>query len=187
MSDILNGKIKRLPDWDVTIGVVRACLEHAEASGRPVPPDLRDEGDWRRRYADLEHDLDAEAGQRPRREMPPGRLLAEVTDPFALEVHRPVQPELRSPAFRRCPRTCPGSMTSSWSEVIAAAAQGRSGIAVLVGGSSTGKTRACWEALRLLRDQARAVAAVASHRPVAPGGGAARAALDRPADRHLAE
>ena len=32
-------------------------------------------------------------------------------------------------------------------------AEGASGIAVLVGGSSTGKTRACWEALGLLRDQ----------------------------------
>ena len=37
--------------------------------------------------------------------------------------------------------------------VVRAAADGRSGIAVLVGGSSTGKTRACWEALGLLRDQ----------------------------------
>ena len=38
-------------------------------------------------------------------------------------------------------------------QVVRAAAEGRSGIAVLVGGSSTGKTRACWEALALLRDQ----------------------------------
>ena len=38
-------------------------------------------------------------------------------------------------------------------QVVRAAADGRSGIAVLVGGSSTGKTRACWEALQLLRDQ----------------------------------
>ena len=37
--------------------------------------------------------------------------------------------------------------------VVRAAAGGRSGVAVLVGGSSTGKTRACWEALGLLRDQ----------------------------------
>jgi len=37
--------------------------------------------------------------------------------------------------------------------VVRAAAGGRSGIAVLVGGSSTGKTRACWEALGLLRGQ----------------------------------
>jgi hypothetical protein len=35
--------------------------------------------------------------------------------------------------------------------VVRAAAEGTSGIAVLVGGSSTGKTRACWEALGLLR------------------------------------
>jgi hypothetical protein len=37
--------------------------------------------------------------------------------------------------------------------LVRAAAEGSSGIAVLVGRSSTGKTRACWEALRLLRDQ----------------------------------
>ena len=37
--------------------------------------------------------------------------------------------------------------------VVRAAAGGHSGIAVLVGGSSVGKTRACWEALQLLRDQ----------------------------------
>ena len=39
--------------------------------------------------------------------------------------------------------------------MVRAAADGRSGIAVLVGGSSTGKTRACWEALGLLRDRTR--------------------------------
>jgi hypothetical protein len=37
-------------------------------------------------------------------------------------------------------------------QVVRAAAEGRSGIAVLVGGSSVGKTRACWEALKVLRD-----------------------------------
>lgn len=38
-------------------------------------------------------------------------------------------------------------------EVVSDAAAGTSGIAVLVGGSSTGKTRACWEALRPLRER----------------------------------
>ena len=37
--------------------------------------------------------------------------------------------------------------------MVRAVAGGSSGIAVLVGGSSTGKTRACWEALQLLRDR----------------------------------
>ena len=44
-------------------------------------------------------------------------------------------------------------MMRCWGQVARAAAEGRSGIAVLVGGSSVGKTRVCWEALRLLRDQ----------------------------------
>ncbi|GHH89097.1 hypothetical protein [Streptomyces capitiformicae] len=37
-------------------------------------------------------------------------------------------------------------------EVVGRAAAGDSEIAVLVGGSSTGKTRACWEALNILRE-----------------------------------
>ncbi len=155
MSDILNGKIKRLPDWDVIIAMVRACLEHAEASSRTVPPDLRDEADWRRRYADLEHDLDAESWQGPLRDVLPGRLLAQVTDPFVLEVHRPVQPDTPPPGLPELPAYVPREHDAELERVVTAAAQGDSGIAVLVGGSSTGKTRACWEVLRLLRDQVK--------------------------------
>ena len=151
MSDILNGKIKRLPDWDVTATVVRACLEHAEKTGRPVPPDLHDEGDWRRRYGDLEHDLDAEA--QPRREAPAGWPLAEVIDPFALEVHRPVQPDTSQRDLPTLPVYVPREHDMELGRVVTAAAHGSSRIVVLVGGSSTGKTRACWEALRLLRDR----------------------------------
>ena len=79
MSDILNGKIRRPPGWDVTSAVVRACLEYAEARGRPVPPDLRDEGDWRRRHADLEQDLEAQAGPGPRRNAAARHVASDVT------------------------------------------------------------------------------------------------------------
>jgi tetratricopeptide (TPR) repeat protein/transcriptional regulator with XRE-family HTH domain len=58
MSAILNGQIKKRPEWDVVRKVVDACLAHAEETGRLVPPDLRDEEDWRRRYFDLEQDLE---------------------------------------------------------------------------------------------------------------------------------
>jgi len=153
MSDILNGKIKRRPDWDMVAAIVRACLEYAESEHRSVPLDLRNEGDWRRRYTDLEHDLDAETPQEPRPEVLPGRLLAQVTDPFVLEVHRPVQPETPQPGLPPLPAYLPREHDAELERVVAAAAQGDSGIVVLVGGSSTGKTRACWEALRLLRDQ----------------------------------
>ena len=82
-----------------------------------------------------------------------GRPLEEVTDPFALEVHRPVQPENPPPGLPDLPTYVPREHDAELSYVVRAAAEGRSGIAVLVGGSSTGKTRACWEALRLLRDR----------------------------------
>ena len=81
-----------------------------------------------------------------------GRLLTEVSDPFALEVHRPVQPEGSGPGLPVLPGYMPRDHDRQLVEVVRAVAEGSSGIAVLVGGSSTGKTRACWEVLRLLRD-----------------------------------
>jgi hypothetical protein len=83
---------------------------------------------------------------------PAGRL-EEVTDPFALEVRRPVQLEDPQPGLRELPVYVPREHDALLEQVVRAAAGGRSGIAVLVGGSSTGKTRACWEALQVLRTQ----------------------------------
>jgi transcriptional regulator with XRE-family HTH domain len=57
MSAILNGDVKELPDWDVIYAAVHACLDHASKRGRKLPPDLSDEKDWRRRYSDLERDI----------------------------------------------------------------------------------------------------------------------------------
>jgi hypothetical protein len=83
--------------------------------------------------------------------VPPSELLADVTDPFALEVHRPVQPDEPPLELPDLPAYVPRDVDRQLAGVVRAAGEGRSGIAVLVGGSSTGKTRACWEALRLLR------------------------------------
>ena len=82
-----------------------------------------------------------------------GWPLEEVTDPFVLEVHRPVQPEDAPPGLPVLPPYVPREHDEVLGQVVRAAAGGRSGIAVLVGGSSVGKTRACWEVLARLRDQ----------------------------------
>ena len=82
-----------------------------------------------------------------------GWPLAKVRDPFALEVHRPVQPEDAPAGLPELPAYVPRGHDAALAGVVRAAAESRSGVAVLVGGSSTGKTRACWEALVLLRDQ----------------------------------
>ena len=83
----------------------------------------------------------------------PGRPLDEVTDPFALEVHRPIELEDTQPELPSLPTYVPREHDVQLARVVRAAAEGSSGIAVLVGGSSTGKTRACWEALQVLREQ----------------------------------
>jgi hypothetical protein len=82
-----------------------------------------------------------------------GLPLAEMTDPFALEVHRPVKPDDPQPGLAPLPEYLAREHDTELRQVTAAAARGTSGTAVLVGGSSTGKTRACWEALGPLRDR----------------------------------
>jgi transcriptional regulator with XRE-family HTH domain len=89
----------------------------------------------------------------PDRGAPAGRPIDELTDPFALEVHRPVRPENPQPDLPTLPIYVPRGHDTELGLVVRAAAEGSSGIAVLVGGSSTGKTRACWEALQPLRAQ----------------------------------
>ncbi|QFU92083.1 hypothetical protein [Amycolatopsis sp. YIM 10] len=80
-----------------------------------------------------------------------GVPLARVTDPFALEVHRPISldemgelPPL--PVYAR------RAHDDRLAAVVARARAGESVMAVLVAGSSAGKTRACWEALQPLRE-----------------------------------
>jgi hypothetical protein len=81
-----------------------------------------------------------------------GSLLSEVNDPLALEVHRPIQPDDPQLGLPMLPTYVPREHDLELERVVRTSAEGSSGIAVLVGGSSTGKTRACWEALRLLRN-----------------------------------
>jgi hypothetical protein len=99
------------------------------------------------------HDLPYLSEQAPARPVMAGRPLAEVADPFALEVHRPIRPDDSHPDLPVLPTYMPRDHDAKLGSVVRAAAEGSSSIAVLVGGSSTGKTRACWEALQLLRDR----------------------------------
>jgi hypothetical protein len=81
---------------------------------------------------------------------PLGRPIGEV-DPLDLEVHPAIESGVAG--LPVLPVYIEREHDRVLGEVVAAAAAGRSRVAVLVGGSSTGKTRACWEALQLLRDQ----------------------------------
>ncbi|MBF6216149.1 hypothetical protein IU437_30425 [Nocardia farcinica] len=78
-----------------------------------------------------------------------GVPIAQVEDPFALEVH-----ELITADHAGQLPPLPPYVTRAHDERLAAVVQraigGESAIAVMLGGSSTGKTRALWEALALL-------------------------------------
>jgi uncharacterized protein YidB (DUF937 family) len=79
-----------------------------------------------------------------------GRLVAELTDPFVLEVHRPVMVDSSGTELPVLPPYVRRIHDAELGQVVARADGGRSAMAVLVGGSSTGKTRACWEAIHVL-------------------------------------
>jgi hypothetical protein len=70
-----------------------------------------------------------------------------------LEVHRPVQPDAPQSGLSLLPTYVHRDHDRELAAVVRAAATGTSVITMLVGGSSTGKTRACWEALEPLRER----------------------------------
>ncbi|MFI5500977.1 hypothetical protein ACIA5E_18110 [Nocardia asteroides] len=81
-----------------------------------------------------------------------GSVLADLTDPFGLEVHEPITVEGPDTLQPLPPYVARGHDTLL-AELVGKAAGGTSSIAVLLGESSTGKTRALWEALAALRTE----------------------------------
>src|SRR5262245_8692514 len=104
---------------------------------------------------------DREEGQRPRRPAVRGarssssqspRLGRPITEytPLALEVHRAIDVPSHGEPLPLLPPYVPRDHDARLAHVVAEAAGGASRMVVLVGGSSTGKTRACWEAIQAL-------------------------------------
>ncbi|MYS91746.1 MULTISPECIES: tetratricopeptide repeat protein [Streptomyces] len=105
----------------------------------------------------------------------PGRPIGELADPFSLEVHRAIEvPPAAGPWDNGRGETLPllpayveRVHDTRLREVVQQAADGVSGMVVLVGGSSCGKTRACWEAVQELPAGWRLWHPIAPDRPQA--------------------
>lgn len=100
---------------------------------------------------------------------PLGQPMSLVTDPFALEVHRAIDH-----SAGRFPHDIPAlppyierAHDEELRQRVVQALKGTSTMAVLVGPSSTGKTRACWEAIQNLPDTWRLWHPIAPGRPEA--------------------
>ncbi|WP_162948148.1 hypothetical protein [Streptomyces europaeiscabiei] len=86
---------------------------------------------------------------------PAGRPISEFDDRLALddlEVHPALDVGAAIDRIGALPTYVTREFDARLGSVVTAAADGQSGITVLVGGSSTGKTRACWEAVKDLPD-----------------------------------
>ncbi|WP_432158833.1 hypothetical protein [Streptomyces sp. bgisy153] len=97
-----------------------------------------------------------EAGTTTVHESGPGRPIGQW-EPHELEVHPAGHGKAASSPDTPAVRVLPGYVPREHDQVLADAvrdvAAGRSRIVVLVGTSSTGKTRACWEAVRPLAEK----------------------------------
>jgi TPR repeat protein len=148
---ILNGTIKRPPDWRLVQVMVSTCLAHAERNGRTVPADLSREEDWKRRYFDLEQDVDLAARPTGCKTGTPGKPIGRW-DPFDLGVHHPIFPTAARhprPGSSDLPRLPLYVMRAHDRELRKLLDPDRLGprMVVLTGGSCTGKTRAAYEAV----------------------------------------
>lgn len=79
----------------------------------------------------------------------PGLLIEGLDDPFALEVHRAITVGSQA-GLPLLPTYVRREHDAQLREIIEQTTDGPSALAVLVGGSSTGKTRACWEGVHHL-------------------------------------
>ncbi|MER7467957.1 hypothetical protein [Streptomyces sp. NPDC097981] len=97
--------------------------------------------------------MTCETEHRPAEAAPPGRPIGAYDDRLVLddlEVHPALDAGGAAAGLGLLPAYIPRPLDDRLCEVVAAAERGRSGIALLVGDSSTGKTRACWQAVRNL-------------------------------------
>ena len=83
-----------------------------------------------------------------------GRPIRDLDDPFALHVHRVIEPTVSGVALPALPRYVRRRHDQALAAVVANARTARQ-LVVLVGGSSTGKSRALWEAIHQLPDDWR--------------------------------
>ena len=83
-------------------------------------------------------------------DVPIGIPIEELEDPFALEVHRSIEVDVGQRHLPLLPCYVCRAHDKKLANVVKQACGGKSKVVTLVGGSSTGKTRACWEAIHQL-------------------------------------
>jgi hypothetical protein len=126
----------------------------ADESGSLTDADEPKRPDWNAQIENAELDGTATTGKDPDGGVTPGVPIT-VLDPIALEVHPAISPGGRPGRLSALPPYIRRAHDEELAYLIHSAIAGRSQVVVLVGESSTGKTRACWEAVQGLPDDWR--------------------------------
>ncbi|SES46838.1 hypothetical protein [Actinokineospora terrae] len=173
-QNVLAGKVERssttvgkwlregvFPDRrDDILALVAEVRRIAERQGLALEVAL-DEGTWRAAYDQHRTAVAAMAGVagqagRARKALADdvvGKPVAEyAVDPLLLGVRPAIDPGRRAEVDSPLPSYVRRQHDEDLAEVVRAAVGGQNKIAVLVGDPGTGKTRACWEAVRELDD-----------------------------------
>ncbi|MBG0818283.1 hypothetical protein [Planomonospora sp. ID82291] len=136
------------------VHVLAVHLRRRNVTADQVAPALLDPQRWDRwweaaRKQPVRAPQAVPAGEQPQTgSVPPGSAIAGL-DPLDLEVHPAIRPDTDADTWEALPAYIPRTHDRLLADLLADVhAQGRSRFRVLVGGSSTGKTRACWEAVR---------------------------------------
>lgn len=126
--------------------VVRVLAQRARSLGiTNITPALLDERQWRKWWMEAHNSSPLSSVGKP---STLGRIIDGQLDPFDLEVHHAINDETveSSPSLP----TYIERQHDRLLQHIVQRAQTQNTLVVLVGGSSTGKTRSCWEAIQCL-------------------------------------
>lgn len=85
----------------------------------------------------------------------PGQPVSAALDPIVFEVHEAISPLGVAPPASRLPVYIRRQHDGDLEKIVDRAVAGESGLAVLLGNSSTGKTRSAWEQVQRLPEQWR--------------------------------
>ncbi|MEN3540773.1 tetratricopeptide repeat protein [Microbispora sp. ZYX-F-249] len=175
VESLVDGTRKRLPNWTAQVERLLEAYREKVTEDERGDPDavLGDMAAWRQAYDE------AQNGRRPACPLPmaaapvpppatagPGRPIGWFR-PLDLEVHPAIRVDAAGRELEELPAYIPRSHDETLAQLVSEARAGESRLVVLVGDSSTGKTRALWEAVRTLPESWRLWHPIEPSRPAA--------------------
>ncbi|KAB8172868.1 hypothetical protein FH610_041990, partial [Microbispora catharanthi] len=175
VESLIHGTRKRLPSWNEQVERLLEAYRKKVTEDKRGGPDavLGDMAAWKQAYDDAQNGRPptcplpmAAAPAPPPATAEPGRPIGQLR-PLDLEVHPAIRVDTDDQELEELPAYIPRAHDETLAQVVREVRAGASRLVVLVGDSSTGKTRALWEAVRTLPEPWRLWHPIDPGRPAA--------------------